>query len=63
MERLAECIAQPFEFEQKKIPLDASVGLAIYPEDGRDSFICWIRRIRRCMTQTSQAERTAAMTG
>jgi diguanylate cyclase len=36
LERLAEHIAQPFEFEQKRIPLGASVGLAIYPDDGHE---------------------------
>jgi diguanylate cyclase (GGDEF)-like protein len=34
--RLVEHIAQPFEFEDKSIPLDASVGLAVYPNDGSD---------------------------
>jgi diguanylate cyclase (GGDEF)-like protein len=36
IERLSECIAQPFEFEWKRIPLGASIGLALYPEDGQE---------------------------
>lgn len=34
--RLAECIAKPFEFEQQSIALGASVGLAVYPDDGEE---------------------------
>jgi diguanylate cyclase (GGDEF)-like protein len=36
IERMAEQIARPFEFEKKTIPLGASVGLAIYPDDGQE---------------------------
>lgn len=32
--RLADTIAAPFGFEQKEISLSASIGLAIFPEDG-----------------------------
>ncbi|HVT35519.1 MAG TPA: GGDEF domain-containing protein, partial [Nevskiaceae bacterium] len=35
-ERLTEQIRQPFMFEQKELPLDASIGCAIYPDDGAD---------------------------
>lgn len=36
IERLATYIARPFEFEAQQIPLGASVGLAIYPDDGQE---------------------------
>jgi diguanylate cyclase (GGDEF)-like protein len=36
VERLSEQIGQPFEFEWKSIPLGASIGLAIYPDDGEE---------------------------
>lgn len=34
--RLTERIAPPFAFEDKQIPIDASIGVAIYPDDGDD---------------------------
>lgn len=34
--RLSERIAPPFAFEDKQIPLDASIGIAIYPDDSDD---------------------------
>lgn len=34
--RLSERIAPPFAFENKQIPLDASIGIAIYPDDSDD---------------------------
>ncbi|RNF85240.1 sensor domain-containing diguanylate cyclase [Montanilutibacter psychrotolerans] len=35
-QRLAEQICQPFEFEQEIIALDASIGVAVFPEDGQE---------------------------
>ncbi len=35
-DRLAEEIRQPFTFEDKDLTLDASIGLAVFPEDGAD---------------------------
>lgn len=34
--RLGEAITQPFEFEGIPLTLDASVGIALYPDDGHD---------------------------
>ena len=33
-QRVSDKAEQPFEFNGKPLPLEASVGLAIYPEDG-----------------------------
>ncbi|OIQ88046.1 putative diguanylate cyclase YeaP [mine drainage metagenome] len=35
-DRLAEEIRRPFSFEDKALALDASIGLAVFPEDGTD---------------------------
>nr|WP_255595120.1 sensor domain-containing diguanylate cyclase [Lysobacter sp. BMK333-48F3] len=34
--RFAESLQPPFEFEQRPIPLDASIGYAVYPDDGQE---------------------------
>lgn len=34
--RLAEAIAAPFDFEDRSIPLGASIGVSLFPEDGED---------------------------
>jgi diguanylate cyclase (GGDEF)-like protein len=36
MERLSQEIRQPFAFEEKPLPLDASIGAAVFPDDGED---------------------------
>lgn len=35
-ERIADCIARPFAFEGHELPLSASVGFALCPNDGDD---------------------------
>lgn len=35
-ERIAEALARPFTFEDQPLPLRASIGVALYPEDARE---------------------------
>jgi diguanylate cyclase (GGDEF)-like protein len=35
-DRVAEDIRQPFQFENRRIPLEASIGFGIFPEDGSE---------------------------
>ncbi|GAB3355964.1 diguanylate cyclase domain-containing protein [Lysobacter tyrosinilyticus] len=34
-QRMADCINEPFEFERRPIQLRISIGVALYPDDGR----------------------------
>jgi diguanylate cyclase (GGDEF)-like protein len=34
-QRMADCINEPFEFERRPIQLRISIGVAVYPDDGR----------------------------
>jgi len=55
IERLAESIAQPFEFEWQQIPLGASIGLALYPEDG-DELDHLLDRADKAMYQAKRSK-------
>ncbi|MGO4780806.1 diguanylate cyclase, partial [Lysobacter sp. 2RAB21] len=36
MQRIAQSLRFAFEFEDRPITLDASIGCAVYPDDGED---------------------------
>jgi diguanylate cyclase (GGDEF)-like protein len=35
-QRIADEIRLPFRFEDKSVPLDASIGMAVFPDDGAE---------------------------
>lgn len=45
-ERMTRAIRQPFTFEEAALPIDASIGLALFPEDATelDSLVEWADR-------------------
>lgn len=56
--RLAEQIALPFRFEEQPLPLKASIGLAIFPEDGMTMDML-LEKADQSMYANKRAQKTA----
>lgn len=54
--RLAEQIVQPFKFEQQEISLDASIGVAVFPNDGAE-LNALLDRADQAMYQSKRAKK------
>ena len=62
-QRLAQQIVQPFEFERQEIALDASIGVAVFPNDGAE-LDTLLDRADQSMYLTKRAKKPAgARTG
>lgn len=58
-QRLAEHIGKPFEFERQPLQLSASVGFAIFPDDGREPDVL-IERADQSMYQVKRTRQSRA---
>jgi len=40
-DKILEKLAQPFQLEEQQVQISASIGIAVYPEDGRDAEVLY----------------------
>jgi len=58
-QRVARQIEQPFAFEDRSIPLGASIGVAVFPHDGTE-LDSLLEHADQAMYRTKRARRTPA---